>query len=575
MKILEWNISRSLAGRGLLASALLWGVGAAWAQTVHVSTAGSDIDGDGSIGNPFLTISNGVALAPAGSTVLVADGVYTQLVYIYITNAIVLRGMNAPTGAVITTMYPDPANSTRCIRVNNAGAVVDGLTVQNGYPPGSDYSGRGGGIYLQAGIITNCLIRHCHARLDGGGIYATGAYSIVTDCQVVSNETLSSSTWGGGGAAVWYDAQLLNSRIATNVSINGNGGGVDCRGSVISNCHVLDNWITGANIYGGGIRVRYGGTVSDCVISNNYSAVHAGGIYYSNATSMLANCTITCNRAIVGGGGVLALSGCELLVTNCVIEGNQANYGTGVANNVKTVIYAAITVTHSRVSANTNTGGEGGGMFFQDNHGLVESCVIVSNVVPVQNRGGGIFVHNNYSADAHLTVRNCLIAGNRGSGSASYGGGVYIGTGKVTMASCTIADNESVHGGGIAVSNDMREGNLAAWNIIAVSNLMDGVGQSDLSLPADHLTNAFYYSCSPGLANTEQGNITAAPEFADYAAGDYRLAAQSPAINAGTNQEWMTGATDLDGRVRVDRFSGRTDMGCYEYLLRGTIFVLQ
>ncbi len=482
--------------------------------------------------------------------------------------------MNAPTGAVITTMYPDPANSTRCIRVNNTGAVVEGLTVQNGYPPGNDTSGRGGGIYLQAGLVTNCLIRHCHSVLNGGGIHATGAYSIVTDCQVVSNETLSSSTWGGGGATVWYGAQLLNSRIVTNVSINGNGGGVDCRDGVISNCRIFDNRISGANIYGGGIRVKSGGTISDCVISNNYSPVHAGGIHYSDATSVLVNCAITDNRAVAAGGGVLGL-GCELLVTNCVIEGNQANYGAGVANNVKTPIVGAITVTHSRVAANTNTGSEGGGMFFQDNHGLVESCEIVSNVVPINNRGGGIFAHNAYSADAHLTVRNCLIIGNRGGGSTSYGGGVYIGTGKVTMASCTIADNESMHGGGIAVNNNMPAGNLAVWNTIAVSNLMGGVGQSDLSLPANHLTNAFYYSCSPGLTNAEQGNITAAPGFAGYGAGNYRLAAPSPAINAGTNQEWMTGATDLDGRVRLDRFSGRTDMGCYEYLLRGTMCVFR
>ncbi len=483
--------------------------------------------------------------------------------------------MNAPTGVVVTTMYPDPANSTRCIRVYNAGAVVEGLTIQNGYPPGSDYSGRGGGIYMQAGVVTNCIIRHCHSLLNGGGIYAAGSNSIITDCQVVSNENLSNATtWGGGGAFISQGAQLLNSRIVTNVSLGANGGGVDCQGSVISNCHILDNWITGAGVYGGGIRVKNGGTVIGCVISNNYSPVHAGGIYYSISTSVLANCTIIHNRALSGGGGVLTFDQ-SLLITNCVIEGNRANYGGGVANNVKTGLYGAMTVTHSRVVANTNTGGEGGGLFFQDNQGLVESCEIVSNVVPAGQRGGGIFVHNASSADTHLTVRNCLIAGNRGSGSSSYGGGVYIGTGKVTMANCTIADNESMHGGGIAVSNNLPAGNLAVWNIIAVSNLMGGAGQSDLSLPADHLTNAFYYSCSPNLANAEQGNITAAPEFADYGAGNYRLAAQSPAINAGTNQAWMTGATDLDGRPRLDRFSGRTDMGCYEYLLRGTICVFR
>jgi len=48
------------------------------------------------------------------------------------------------------------------------------------------------------------------------------------------------------------------------------------------------------------------------------------------------------------------------------------------------------------------------------------------------------------------------------------------------------------------------------------------------------------------------------------------LAQSSPCINSGTNEYWMN--LDLDGRSRIDRFSGMVDMGCYEYLPAGIMF---
>ena len=55
-----------------------------------------------------------------------------------------------------------------------------------------------------------------------------------------------------------------------------------------------------------------------------------------------------------------------------------------------------------------------------------------------------------------------------------------------------------------------------------------------------------------------------------YVAGNYHLSANSPCINTGTNQEWMTGAFDLDGRTRI-RY-GTVDIGAYEFIYSGTIF---
>ena len=68
-------------------------------------------------------------------------------------------------------------------------------------------------------------------------------------------------------------------------------------------------------------------------------------------------------------------------------------------------------------------------------------------------------------------------------------------------------------------------------------------------------------------------NIVGDSEWSE--AGNYRLNRNSPCINAGANQPWMDGAVELDGRRRIDRFSGQVDMGCYEYVGAGTMFSLQ
>ena len=63
------------------------------------------------------------------------------------------------------------------------------------------------------------------------------------------------------------------------------------------------------------------------------------------------------------------------------------------------------------------------------------------------------------------------------------------------------------------------------------------------------------------------------PRFVSVADANYRLAANSPCINAGTNQDWMTGANDLDAKPRLDKTLQLVDMGAYEYVpLTGTIF---
>lgn len=58
--------------------------------------------------------------------------------------------------------------------------------------------------------------------------------------------------------------------------------------------------------------------------------------------------------------------------------------------------------------------------------------------------------------------------------------------------------------------------------------------------------------------------------FGDPGAGNYRLSAGSPCVNAGINQDWMTNAIDLGGNIRI-RY-GAVDMGSYECIYDNTLY---
>ena len=56
-------------------------------------------------------------------------------------------------------------------------------------------------------------------------------------------------------------------------------------------------------------------------------------------------------------------------------------------------------------------------------------------------------------------------------------------------------------------------------------------------------------------------------DFKRPSKGNYHLKGCSPALNAGTDAEWMKTATDLEGNPRIRQRA--VDIGCYEDLETG------
>ena len=122
-----------------------------------------------------------------------------------------------------------------------------------------------------------------------------------------------------------------------------------------------------------------------------------------------------------------------------------------------------------------------------------------------------------------------------------------------TAKNCTISGNSASSSGGGMCSGTAN--NCIVWyNTAPSGNDLYGITAR--------------YSCSPDVTHGSNGNITTEPVFVDAANGDYRLAAGSPCIDAGSNA-YVVGFLDLDSLPRI---VGRVvDMGAYEYQGAGIV----
>lgn len=159
--------------------------------------------------------------------------------------------------------------------------------------------------------------------------------------------------------------------------------------------------------------------------------------------------------------------------------------------------------------------------------GVIEDCTIIG-----PGRGNGVYVEGG-------TIRNSLVTGYKETTKVgSYAaGGLTLWSGKVI--NCTIVSNVTTVA---EMSADPTQTGGTIRNSIASEATLAGGTQ-------DH-----------NIFNTD-------PKFRNPAKGDFRLANDSPAINAGDNGAWDWGdpeeALDLQGLRRVSQDT--IDCGCYEY----------
>ncbi len=251
--------------------------------------------------------------------------------------------------------------------------------------------------------------------------------------------------------------------------------------------------------------------------------------------------------SIVGAKDPVATSGNGNAATRCIFLTNGA-------------MLVGFTLTNGHTRTDDISGSSRGGGVYCDSYGVdgfVSNCVFNAN--SAYGMGGGAY-YPRLGSGTYGTLNNCVFTGN----TARNGGGAFT----CFLTNCTLTGNTATYGGGASsctLNNCTLTGNTATYgggtssctlnNCIVYFNTASGYYNNIYSGTAT-------FTCTtpdPGGA----GNTTNDPGFVNAAAGNYRLLSNSPCINAGTNQPWMVGTTDLDGNPRI--VNATVDIGAYEY----------
>ncbi|HEV7350497.1 right-handed parallel beta-helix repeat-containing protein, partial [Telluribacter sp.] len=319
-------------------------------------------------------------------------------------------------------------------------------------------------------------------------------------------------------------------------SSSGSGGGMENRyaSPTLTNCSFTGNRATGNAAYGGGMyNERSSPTLTNCSFAGNSAngtSGRGGGMYNTSSSPTLINCSFAGNSANAGalgyGGGMYNISSSPTL-TNCSFAGNSAN----------------------------GTNGRGGGMYNTSSSPTLTNCSFAGNNAKGSSSayGGGM-----YNAFSSPTLTNCSFAGNRVNGGD--GGGMYNLNSSPTLTNCILWGNSA-------------DGNPEISGSVTLNySLVKGLNPGGTNLDGTNPANDPLFLSPPNAAN------------APTTAGNLRLSACSPAINAGDNAADLDGPTrtwdgaeigtgtatianiltDLAGKDRIYA-NGIIDLGAYEY----------
>jgi predicted outer membrane repeat protein len=279
--------------------------------------------------------------------------------------------------------------------------------------------------------------------------------------------------------------------------------------------------------YGGGIYINTDGgdiTVEDCVLANNITTSRGGGVY-----------------AETRGG--------DILLTGNRFVGNSGEGGAAF-------IYTPDTATVvDNVILDNSSESNGGGIYSQATHNIVERNLIAGNQAGSGKAGGGLRILPGTSGATSTLVNNVII-----NNAALVGSGVYISntdSSQTYVINNTISDNKapSGQGGGLFVSAPST-GELHVYNNIIWGNT--AFLASDIYLSGTFTANGYNnnYDLDPGGMygswNTGGGtNIDVNPDFVDPDNGDYRLRSSSPCKDAGHDAAPSIPSTDFEGDTRI------------------------
>ena len=227
------------------------------------------------------------ATALGGVTIHVADGTYPENALPKIASAVVVEG-----NASDRTAVKIGKTGARVFHVADAGAMLRNLTVQNGQSLGKNTStaAAGGNVRLEAGVVTNCVIKGASSGQDivGANFFISGG--TVVDCLIDGSSgginSMGQGAYMTGGSVV--RCRIVNQKSGSNGSFPSLGVGAYVAGGVIENCLIA------GNTSGIGALYLNGGTAVNCTVAGNTPQFSnkCVGIYVNNNSSSAINCVV-------------------------------------------------------------------------------------------------------------------------------------------------------------------------------------------------------------------------------------------------------------------------------------------
>ena len=279
----------------------------------YVTTTGNDTNHGGTPELPKKTIASAIssldAIAQSQScTVYVAAGRYTISSRLELTQPIRIIGDDADPSSVVVSNKEGVAwgnTKHRCVTVNHAGALVSGITLENG----KDYDD-GGNVLIgeNGGMVTNCIIRDGFTRegTSGGANVAIKGPGLLTHCMILGG--VENNCSGCDRVSSVYlehaDARIENclvrgfngSNVASQPTV-GCGGIIVNKGSAV-NCTVVNCTSPYTEASGfAGILCWQGGRATNCVSVCN---VDSNGTIRAFATSQIGRTSNCAFDAIAG-----------------------------------------------------------------------------------------------------------------------------------------------------------------------------------------------------------------------------------------------------------------------------------
>ena len=372
---------------------------------IYVSVNGSDVDGDGSIVNPYASISKAVKNSLNHSVIYIGDGYYNES-EITIDKDLSIIAIN-PQNVIID------AQTKQLFRIKSKSSLlVDSLIIKNAHDEmGGSVFINNGELYIYNSIISNSSSYHDNSNpvFDRDVVYEN-------DGEINSGHTQNYINTGVGGA-------ILN------------------RGELyVSSCIFYDNFG-----HWGGVIADYGQTSINSSTFVNNKSVH-GGVIYSDSMSQLS----IVNSQFKDNIAVTSLDYCSLRIATTswsIEDGNHYAYYSdcGVPIGIGGVVY----------SENTD--------LYIFNSSFMDNSARIGGVIATQC--DSFSSYSTFESDVDLIIDKCSFMNNRVSDTryisgskvdldnfnyySGYNGGVVYGTyNKLHITDSKFHYNQAVNNGG-------------------------------------------------------------------------------------------------------------------------------